>query len=65
MSESKLRARYTLEFKLAALKLVKGGHAAAVTAKMLGISKPTLENGFRLANKGQFKGARDKPVSPE
>ena len=37
MSESKPRAQYTLEFKLEALKLVKGGQVAAVTAKILGI----------------------------
>ena len=65
MSESKPRARYTLEFKLEALKLVKGGQVSAVTAKILGIPKQTLENWVRLANKGQLKGAGDKPVSPE
>ena len=65
MSESKPRARYTLEFKLEALKLVKGGQVAAVTAKILGIPKQTLENWVRLANKSQLKGAGDKPVSPE
>jgi transposase-like protein len=42
MSESKPRARYTLEFKLEALKLVKGGQVAAVTAKILGTPKPAL-----------------------
>ena len=65
MNESKPRARYTLEFKLEALKLVKGGHVSAVTAKILGIPKQTLENWVRLANKGQLKGAGDKPVNPE
>ena len=38
---------------------------AAVTAKILGIPKQTLENWVRLAHKGQLKGAGDKPVSPE
>jgi transposase len=47
------------------LKLVKGGQVAAVTAKILGVPKQTLENWVRLANKGQLKGAGDKPVSPE
>ena len=60
MSESKQRARYTLEFKL-----VKGGQVAAVTAKILGIPNQTLENWVRLANKGQLMGAGDKPVRPE
>lgn len=65
MSESKPRARYTIEFKLEAVRLVKGGHVAAVTAKILGILKQTLENWVRLANKGQLKGAGVKPESPE
>ena len=66
MSESKRRARYTLEYKLEAVRLVKGGQVAAVTAKILGIPKQTLENWVRLAHKGQLKGAGDKPaVSPE
>jgi|SRR5664279_6480707 transposase-like protein len=65
MSESKRRARYTLEFKMEAVRLVKGGQAAAVTAKILGVPKQTLENWVRLHNKGQLKGAGDKPVSPE
>ena len=38
---------------------------AAVTTKILGIPKQTLENWVRLAHKGQLKGAGDKPVSPE
>ena len=65
MSELKKRARYTLEFKLEAVRLVKGGQVAAVTAKILGIPKQTLENWVRLDSKGTLKGAGDKPVSPE
>ena len=65
MSESKRRARYTLAYKPEAIRLVKGGQVAAVTAKILGIPKQTLENWVRLAHKGQLKGAGDKPVSPE
>ena len=38
---------------------------AAVTAKILGIYKQTLENWVRLDHKGQLKGAGDKRVSPE
>ena len=65
MNELKPRARYTLEFKLEAVRLVKGGQVAAATAKILGIPKQTLESWVRLAHKGQLKGAGDKPVSPE
>jgi transposase len=59
------RARYTLEFKMEAVRLVRGGQATAVTAKVLGIAKQTLENWLRLDNKGKLKGAGDKPVSSE
>lgn len=42
--ESKHRARYTLEFKLEAVRLVKGGRDASVTARILGVPKQTLNN---------------------
>ena len=64
MNETK-RARYTLEFKMEAVRLVRGGQVAAVTAKVLGIPKQTLENWVRLDSKGKLKGAGDKPVSAE
>jgi transposase len=41
------RAKYTLEFKLEAVRLVKGGQEAAVTARVLGIPKATLGNWIR------------------
>ena len=59
------RGRYTLEFKFEAVRLVKGGQSATVTAKVLGMPKQTLDNWVRLNEKGQLKGAGDKPVSPE
>ena len=64
MSDTK-RARYTLEFKMEAVRLVRGGQVAAVTAKVLGIPKQTLENWVRLDGKGKLKGAGDKPVRAE
>lgn len=65
MSEVKRRAKYTLEFKMEAVRLVKGGQAVSVTAKILGVPKASLDNWVRLAGKGQLQGAGDKPVSPE
>jgi transposase len=59
------RGKYTLEFKLEAVRLVKGGQALPVTAKILGVPTQTLGNWVRLSVKGQLKGAGDKPVSPE
>lgn len=65
--DGQARGKYTLEFKLEAVRLVKGGQAVpvTVTAKILGVPVQTLGNWMRLSEKGQFKGAGDKPVSPE
>jgi transposase len=54
-----------MEFKLQAIRVVRGGQAAAVTARVLGMPKQSLENWLRLDEKGQLKGAGDKPVSAE
>ena len=64
-NEAKQRARYTLEFKLEAVRLVKGGQEASVTARVLGVPKQTLSNWVRLAERGELQGAGDKPVSAE
>jgi transposase-like protein len=61
----KARAKYTPEFKLEAVRLVKNGQATAVTAKVLGIPKQTLENWVRLEVKGNLGGTAERPVSAE
>lgn len=63
--DGQARGQYTLEFKLEAVRLAKGGQAVPVTAKILGVPTQTLGNWVRLSSKGQLKGAGDKPVSPE
>ena len=65
MKDGQARSQYTLEFKLEAVRLVKGGQAVPVTAKILGVPTQTLGNWVRLSSKGQLKGVGDKPVSPE
>jgi transposase-like protein len=65
MSETRKRAKYTLEFKMEAVRLVKSGQAVSVTAKVLGIPKASLDNWVKLSAKGQLKGAGDKLVSAE
>ncbi len=66
MSQQKqVRGKYTLEFKMEATRLVKGGQSAAVTAKILGIPKASLSNWVRLSERGELSGAGDKPVTPE
>ncbi len=59
------RGKYTLEFKLEAVRLVKGGQAVPLTAKILCVPTQTLGNWVLLSGKGQHKGACDKPVSQE
>lgn len=58
-------AAYTLECKLEAVRLVQGGQACLVTAKVLGILKQSLENFVRQAAKGKLTGASAKPMSAE
>jgi hypothetical protein len=55
MVETK-RARYTLEFEMETVRLVRGGQVAAVNAKVLGTPKQKLENWVRLDGKGKLKG---------
>jgi transposase len=64
MTKSK-RARYTIEFKLEAVRMVKGGQSLAVVSKVLDISDQTLHNWVKLDKNGQLKGPGSKPVSPE
>lgn len=45
-------ARYALEFKLEALRLLKAGQEASVTARVLGVPKATLGNWLRWAERG-------------
>jgi len=65
MTEKGKRAAYTLEFKLEAVRLVQGGQAKSVTARILGVPEPTLGNWVRLAAQGKLAGADARPVSAE
>ena len=53
--ESNRRARYTVEFKLEAVRLVKAGQEASVTARVLGVPKQSLSNRVRLADQGAHR----------
>ena len=59
------RAKYTLEFNLEAVRLVKGWQDAAVAARVLGIPKATLGNWIGAPEKGELHDAGDTPVSAE
>ena len=53
--DAKHRARYTLELKLEAVRLVKAGQEASVTARVLGMPKATLSKWVRACERGCCK----------
>ena len=59
------RARYTLEFKQEAVRLVEGGKATAEMARALGVVDQTLFNWVNAHKQGKLKGADSKPVGAE
>lgn len=64
--EVKRRARYTVEFKQEAIRLVKAGQEMSVTARVLGVPKQTLGSWVRIAQRGELKGAgQERAVSAE
>ena len=70
MTARQVRAQYTQEFKMEAVRQVRAGQAIAVVAKVLGIPKASLGNWVRNAAKGDLSGAgaddnKGAKVSPE
>lgn len=63
MSGKQVRAQYTQEYKLEAVRQVKAGQPIAVVAKVLGIPKASLGNWVRQDAKGALSGAGEKTVS--
>ena len=59
------RARYTLEFKLEALRLISAGQSIAATAAILGLPDQTLHNWLKAHREGRLGGPGAKPVTPE
>lgn len=62
MTQKQVRAQYTREFKLEAVRQVRSGQEIAMVAKVLGIPKASLGNWVRLAVKGELScaGGDDK-----
>lgn len=56
------RARYTLEFKAEAVRLVEGGQSIAGAARSLGLADQTLFNWVKAHRQGRLKGAEGKSV---
>ena len=59
------RARYTLEFKQEAVRLVKNGQSIAAMARTLDVVDQTLFNWVNAQRQGRLLGANSKPVSAE
>ncbi|MFZ3117124.1 MAG: IS3 family transposase [Variovorax sp.] len=59
------RARYTLEFKQEAVRLVEGGQSIAAAARTLGLIEQTLFNWVKAKREGKLTGADSKAVSAE
>ncbi|SAL07235.1 transposase [Caballeronia calidae] len=51
------RVRYTLEFKIKAVRMVRNGQSQAAVAKILGISTQTLNNWIKADEAGKLTGA--------
>ena len=51
------RARYTLEFKQEAARLVEGGQSIAGAARTLGVVDQILYNWVKARREGKLKGA--------
>jgi transposase len=59
------RARYTLEYKLEAVRMVKGGQSLAAVSRILGIADQTLHNWVKADRQDKLQGAGSAPVSAE
>jgi transposase len=59
------RAKYTLEFKQEAVRLVGSGQTLAAAARSLGLVDQTLHNWVQAERQGKLKGAEKKAVSAE
>jgi transposase len=58
-------ARYTLEYKLEAVRMVRSGQSLAAVSKILGIAAQTLHNWVKADRESRLGGAESRPVSPE
>lgn len=59
------RAKYTLEFKQEAVRLVESGQTIVAAARSLGLVDQTLHNWVQAERQGKLKGAEKKAVSAE
>ena len=62
MTKTTTRARYTLEFKQEAVRLVEGGQSIAAAARTLGVVDQTLFNWVKAHRQGKLKSADKKLI---
>jgi transposase-like protein len=60
-----VQARYTLEFKQEAVRLVRDGQSLASVAKRLGVSARSIDNRVKPEAVGGLKVAKGKPVNAD
>ena len=60
-----VRARYTLEFKQEAVRLVRSGQPVSAVARSLGISEQTLHNWLKAEVAGRLREIAGKAISAE
>jgi transposase len=60
-----VRARYTLEFKQEAVRLVCGGQSLSSVARGLGVSAQSIDNWVKADAIGSLKDAKGKPVNAD
>lgn len=60
-----VRARYTLEFKQEAVRLVRGGQSLSSVARGLGVSAQSIDNWMKADAVGGLKEAKGKPVNAD
>ena len=63
MTKATTRARYTLEFKQEAVRLVEGGQSIAAAASTLCVVDQTLFNWVKAHRAGKLTGADSKVAS--
>lgn len=60
------RVAYTLEFKLEALRRVRGGEAVRRVAREIGVPEQTIRNWFKAQADGKLGSAPNgKPITPD
>lgn len=61
----RVRARYTLEFKQEAVRLVRGGQSASSVARSLGVSSQSVDSWLRAEASGRLRESTPKPINAD